>query len=339
MRFLFPILAFAALVIIAIIGANVEGLHFLFGVFIPYVAIAFFIIGIIVRIVKWARTPVPFRITTTCGQQKSLDFIRQNKLDSPYTGFQTVLRMFLEVVTFRSLFRNTSADIKEGPKLTYGASKWLWLFAIIFHYSFLMIVLRHFRFFVEPVPAFVPPLEMLDSFFQVGVPIIYMTSVGLIIGGLYLLFRRYFEDKIRYMSLPSDYFPLYLILGIAVTGVWMRHIDKVDLIGIKSLAIGIFTFDPVVPAGIDAMFYVHLFLVCSLLIYFPMSKLVHAPGVFLSPTRNMPNNNRAERYENPWNDEFKMHHHTYEEYEDEFRPMMKAADMPLEKDVEEEKNG
>jgi nitrate reductase gamma subunit len=57
---------------------------------------------------------------------------------------------------------------------------------------------------------------------------------------------------------------------------------------------------------------------------------MHMGGVFLSPTRNLVNNNRARRHINPWNYPVKVH--TYQEYEDEFRDVMKAADMPLEKD-------
>ena len=61
--------------------------------------------------------------------------------------------MALEILTFRSLFRHTKADVYAGPKLTYESAKWLWLFALIFHYSFLVIVIRHLRLFLEPVPA------------------------------------------------------------------------------------------------------------------------------------------------------------------------------------------
>lgn len=332
MGIIFSLVAFTALLAVALIGAYVPVLHYVFGIVIPYTAFAVFIIGIIIRVVNWARSPVPFRITTTCGQQKSLSFIKQNKIDNPFNGFQTFLRMAFEILAFRSLFRNTKAGIKDGSKLVYGASKWLWLFSIAFHYSFLVIILRHFRFFTEPVPFFVPIIQELDGFFQIGLPIIYITTAGITIGAGYLLFRRLYDSKIRYISLSSDYFPLFILLGIAVTGILMRHFSKVDLVGIKQLTVGLMSMQPVVPAGVDALFFVHLFLVCSLLIYFPMSKLMHMPGIFMSPTRNLPNNNRAKRHINPWNTEFKMHHHTYEEYEDEFRELMRDAGLPLDKE-------
>jgi hypothetical protein len=110
----------------------------------------------------------------------------------------------------------------------------------------------------------------------------------------------------------------------------MRYFTRVDVVAVKELALGLFTFNPTVPEGISILFYIHLFLVCVLISYFPFSKLMHMGGIFLSPTRNMANNNRAVRHINPWNYPVKVH--TYEEYEDEFRDKMRAVGLPLEKD-------
>ncbi len=110
----------------------------------------------------------------------------------------------------------------------------------------------------------------------------------------------------------------------------MRHVFKVDLYKVKELALGWVRFHPQAPEGIGWFFYLHLFLVSALLAYFPMSKLVHMGGVFLSPTRNLANNNRMRRHINPWNYPVKVH--TYEEYEDEFRDKMKAAGIPVERE-------
>jgi nitrate reductase gamma subunit len=112
---------------------------------------------------------------------------------------------------------------------------------------------------------------------------------------------------VRYISLVGDYFPLLLLLGIGLSGVWMRHLDKVDIAAVKELMVGLFHFAPVVPEGISPVFYGHLFLASVLLAYFPFSKLTHMAGVFLSPTRNMANNNRAVRHVNPWDYEVKVH--------------------------------
>ena len=112
----------------------------------------------------------------------------------------------------------------------------------------------------------------------------------------------------------------------------MRYLpaSRVDIIGVKELATGLLTFNPIIPPNIGAMFYIHLFLVSLLLVYFPLSKLVHMGGVFLSPTRNLANNNRVRRHVNPW--DYPVEGHSYEEYEDEFRDLMKSAGLPLDKE-------
>jgi len=330
MKALYSLLAYACLVALVLLGVGVAGLDLLFGVIIPYAAIALFLLGFIYRVVYWAKSPVPFRITTTCGQQKSLDWIKSGKLESPHTILGVLGRMVLEILFFRSLFRNTRTGLKEGPKLVYGPTKWLWLGSMAFHWSFLIILIRHLRFFTEPVPQIIALFEQLDGFFQVGLPIFLMTDIIIVAALTFLFFRRVFDAKVRYISLPADYFPLFLLLGITISGVLLRYFTKNDLVAIKELAIGLMTFKPVVPEGIGIMFFIHLFSVCVLFAYFPFSKLMHLGGVFLSPTRNLANNNRMKRHVNPW--DYPVSVHTYEEYEDEFRGVMKAADMPLEKD-------
>lgn len=301
-----------------------------FGILIPYIAIATFILGFIYRVVKWAKSPVPFRIPTTCGQQKSLPWIKHNKLEAPHSSLQVIGRMFLEIVCFRSLFRNTKAEMKTGAQMVYGSSKWLWVAAIAFHASFLVIFLRHLRFFTEPVPAFALFLQDLDGMFQIGVPALFLTDAVILVALGYLLWRRIYDSKIKYISLPADYFALLLLLGVMITGIFMRHFFKADIVEAKKLAIGLFTLSPSVPGNIGFWFYAHLFLLSVFFAYFPFSKLMHFPGVFLSPTRNLSNNSREVRHINPWNHPVKVH--TYEEYEDEFRDKMKAAGLPLEKE-------
>jgi len=110
----------------------------------------------------------------------------------------------------------------------------------------------------------------------------------------------------------------------------VRHFFKVDLLRVKEWAMGLASLHPVVPTGIGISFFIHIFLVSALMAYFPFSKLMHMGGVFLSPTRNLANNNRMRRHINPWNYPVKIH--TYEEYEDEFRDKMKAAGVPVEKE-------
>ena len=331
MKVLQSLLLVLALIVIALVVAVIPGGQTLIGKVLPYLAFAVFIGGFIAKVVGWSRSPVPFRIPTTAGQEESLPWIKPNRFDNPSTTFGVIVRMLLEVTLFRSLFRNTKAEIHDGPKLVYGSSKYLWLFALIFHYSFLTVVIRHLRLFLNPVPGFVQAISFADGFLQVGSPSVMISGLTLVLGVLLLLLRRMIRPQVRYISLVNDYFPLLLILSIAVSGILMRYFIRVDIVSVKQLIVGLATFHPVIPGQVGAIFFVHLFLVCCLMAYFPFSKLMHMGGVFLSPTRNMANNSRKVRHINPWNDPA-IKPHSYADYEDEFREFMKEAEIPVEKE-------
>ncbi len=310
-------------------GLN-SGLRLISGMLVPYAAIAIFLIGVAYRVVRWAHSPVPFRIPTTCGQQKSLPWIKTNRTDNPSTTAGAAARMVLEILVFRSLFRNTHTKLGEGPRLVFDESRFLWLGALAFHWSFLFIFLRHLRFFVQPVPAFVLWMQSVDGFFKIGAPVLYLTDLTVLAALSYLVLRRCTVREIRYISLFSDYFALFLISGLILSGVILRYFLRPGIVEVKELAMGLVTFSPVVPSSIAPFFFVHLFLLSALLAYFPFSKLVHMGGIFLSPTRNLANNNRSRRHVNPWNYPVKIH--TYEEWEEEFHAKIKAAGLPLEKE-------
>ncbi len=329
MKALFSFIMVVALAAFAFFLGRLEPFRLLFGVIVPYVAVATFLAGISYRVIRWSLSPVPFRIPTTCGQQKSLPWIKAGWLESPYRTTGVLARMALEILLFRSLFRNTQAELRQGPKLVYGEKKFLWLGALAFHWSFLCIFLRHLRFFMEPVPHFVLTLERVDGFFQVGAPNLYVSDVIIVVALLYLVQRRLRDPQVSYISLFADYFALFLILGLAVSGIWMRYFTRVDTVAIKQLAIGLVTFSPIVPKEVGSLFFVHLFLLSTLLAYFPFSKLMHMGGVFLSPTRNLASNNRMQRHVNPWDYPVKVH--TYQEWEAEFHDKIAAAGLPLDK--------
>ena len=329
MKIITPLIIVLVLIGLAYLGV-MAGLTSLFGVVIPYIALVVFLLGFVYKVVKWAQSPVPFRIPTTAGQQQSLPWIKQNKFDNPSNLVGVLVRMALEVLLFRSLFRNTKAELGNGASLAYGSAKWLWLGGLVFHWSFLVIIIRHNRLFLEPVPAIIALIEQFDGLFQVMVPAFYLTDAAILVALTYLFFRRVVSPQIKYISLPADYFPLYLIGAIAVTGILMRYFIRVDVVAIKALVRGLITFDFSPQEGIGVLFYIHLFLVSILAIYFPFSKLMHLGGVFLSPTRNLASNNRMRRHINPWNPDIKPR--TYPEYEDEFREKMKQVGLPLEKE-------
>jgi len=333
MNVVYALVAVLVVALLGAIGGSVAGLRPVFAIGLPYAAFALFLIGVVWRIVYWAQSPVPFRIPTTCGQQKTLSWIKPQGIENPHNLFGVLARMALEVLVFRSLFRNTKVELHpDGPKVAYGPTKWLWAAALVFHWSMLVIIARHLRFFSEPVPVWVGWIQELDGFFQIGVPAVYITTAAFVAGLTYLFIRRVVIPQVRYISLLNDYFPLFLLIGIGLTGVILRHFVKTDIVGVKELTTGLISLSPAVPEAVHWWFYVHFFLITVLFAYFPFSKLMHMPGVFMSPTRNLANNNRAVRHVNPWNPEVKVH--TYEEYEDEFRERMVECGLPVDKPLE-----
>ncbi len=131
------------------LAGSVNALQPFLGIAVPYGALAILLLGLSWRVIRWSLSPVPFRIPTVCGQQKSLPWIKSSWLESPHSTLGVIGRMGLEVLLFRSLFRNTRSRIDQGPRLIYGEAKWLWLGALAFHWSLLVVLLRHLRFVVR----------------------------------------------------------------------------------------------------------------------------------------------------------------------------------------------
>ncbi|MDH4200632.1 MAG: sulfate reduction electron transfer complex DsrMKJOP subunit DsrM [Spirochaetia bacterium] len=312
----------------AYVGVEIFGLYAIFGVVIPYFAFFTFAGGFVLKILSWAKSPTPFNITTTAGQQKSLKFIKNAPLENPSGVVGVAGRILLEVFFFRSLFRNTKTAMTKDNRPGYQSEKSLWLGGLVFHWSFFYIFIRHLRFFTYPVPGFVSSMETIDRLFQIGLPGLYLTDIFLLLSVTFLFFRRVAIPQIKYMSLLADYFPLFLIAAIGFSGIAMRYFVRTDVMGIKNMTMGLISFKPVIINDTGSLFYIHLFLVSSLFLYFPFSKLMHAGGIFMSPTRNLAGNSRKKRHINPWN--YPVKTHSYEEYENDFRDAMRGAGLPLE---------
>lgn len=294
------------------------------GVIVPYIAVAIFVVGVVYRIVNWANSPVPLKITTTSGQAYSLQFIKRtiyDRFDSPYTKWETAVRMLLEIFFFRSLFKNTRYYLDRTSAMD---ARWLWLFGIMFHYSLLLVLIRHSRFFLQPVPNIVEILSDIEAFKGVFIPSVYVSGLAIVAALFCLWLRRIFLSRERTISLPSDHFALILLLSITISGNIMRYFFKADLEKVKTLMMDLMTFNIAkaieVANNIEPIFYVHFSLACLLLAYFPFSKLMHAGGVFFTPTRNLPNNNRAVRHVNPWNPPYKGI--TWEEYYEMYKDQL-----------------
>ena len=186
------------LVLIPFLGVY-AGLEYVLGVVFPYLAFSIFIIGILYRIICWGRSPVPFRIPTTCGQQKSHDWIKADPVENPTTAFGVILRMVKELF-LSFLFRNNKVKITEKGHIAYIWEKWLWLAAILFHWSFFIIIIRHLRLFTPKTPWLVSFFERMDGFFGFGMYSFYFTDLLVVIGLAYLLIRRLVIPMVRYVS-------------------------------------------------------------------------------------------------------------------------------------------
>ena len=193
---------------------------------------------------------------------------------APVTRSGVVMRMAKEVVFFESLFK---------------ANKWTWLFGWVFHAALLLVALRHLRYFTEPVwlwVAWVQPFGLYAGF-------------AMLAGLAALWVRRFAVERIRYISGPSDHLMLLLLIGIAATGFVMKYVLHTDIISLKAFVLGLIYLDwQPIPA--DPVLLIHLGLVLVLMIIFPFSKLLHAPGVFFSPGRNQVDNPREKRHLAPW---------------------------------------
>ncbi|MDP1940101.1 MAG: respiratory nitrate reductase subunit gamma, partial [Gallionella sp.] len=108
-----------------------------------------------------------------------------------------------------------------------------------------------------------------------------------------------FVERIRYISTPSDHLMLLLFIAIAISGLMMKFVAHTDVIAVKIFFQGLMHFS-IQPLPADTILVLHLFSVVVLLVIFPFSKLLHAPGVFFSPTRNQADNPREKRHISAW---------------------------------------
>jgi len=224
-----------------------------------YAAAAMLAGGVAYHIWLYARTPQPLKIPTT---------------PAPTTRAGVVLRMLKEVALFESLFK---------------ANKWIWLFGWVFHVALLLVLLRHLRYFTDPVWSWVALIQPFGIY----------AGFAMLAGLAGLWARRFLVDRVRYISSPSDHLMLALLIAIAASGLAMKYVVRTDIVALKAFFLGLMVLDWQ-PLPADPVLLIHLALVAMLMIVFPMSKLLHAPGVFFSPTRNQVDNPREHRHVAGW---------------------------------------
>jgi len=299
-----------------------------------YAAAVVFLGGLSWKVWVWARTPEPFRIPTTTGQQASLPGIAPSRVESPSTGPGVVGRLALEALLFRSLFRNSApAPAPIGavcPPPAFVERKALWLGALALHYALLVIVVRHLRLFVDPVPGVVTALAAIDGFFEIGTPRLYATDVIVIAALAYLLARRLRDPLLRYLSLPADYLALGTLIAVTGSGIVLRYAARPDVTAVRDYTLGLAALAPGPLAGPSGWLAVHVAAVAFLLAILPFTKMMHAAGIWLSPTRNQANDSRRRRHANPWNAPVPVH--GYAAWQAEFREKLAAAGLPIDDD-------
>jgi nitrate reductase gamma subunit len=224
-----------------------------------YAATGILVLGVAWKCWVYARTPQPLKIPIP---------------PAPTTRRGVVLRMLLEVTLFRALFRS---------------NKWIWLFGWLFHVALLAVLLRHLRYFTEPVWVWVALIQ------PAGLYAGFALLAGL--GGLWA--RRLLVDRVRYISSPSDHLMLALLAAIAASGLAMKFLAHTDIVALKAFFLGLLALDWQ-PLPADPVLLVHLALVATLMIVFPVSKLLHAPGVFFSPSLNQVDDARERRHAAGW---------------------------------------
>ncbi len=224
-----------------------------------YAATAWLVYGLARKIIQYWRTPAPLKIPT---------------MPAPLTTGGVAMRIVREVVLFESLFKS---------------NKWIWLFGWMFHAALLLAMLRHLRYFIEPVWGWVVLVQPFGTY----------AGFAMLAGLAALWFRRIFVERIRYISGPSDHLMLVLLLAITASGLAMRYVARTDIVAVKKFILGLIRFDWQ-PVPTDPILLVHLGLVIALMAIFPFSKLLHAPGLFFSPTRNQVDSAREKRHLAPW---------------------------------------
>ncbi|HMR70826.1 MAG TPA: respiratory nitrate reductase subunit gamma [Rubrivivax sp.] len=224
-----------------------------------YAATAILVVGLAVKIAGYARTPAPLKIPTT---------------PAPTTRGGVVLRMAREVLFFESLFKS---------------NKWTWGLGLMFHGALALVLMRHLRYFQEPVWTPVTWVQFAGTY----------AGFAMVAGLAGLWARRFLVDRVRYISTPSDHLHLALLLAIGLSGLGMRFVAHTDIVAVKAYMLGLMRLS-IQPLPADPALLVHLTLVALLMIVFPISKLLHAPGVFFSPTRNQADDPREARHLAGW---------------------------------------
>jgi nitrate reductase gamma subunit len=142
----------------------------------------------------------------------------------------------------------------------------LWLGEWVFHVSFLLVLFRHLRYFLNPVPGWVWAMQ------TPGLIAAYILPFSL----AYIFIVRLLTKREKYAS-PANMVLLLLVFAISSIGLLMNLAFKPNLIDAKLFILGILSFAPATPPD-SLLFALHFVLVLALVLLLP-SHIFTAPLV------------------------------------------------------------
>jgi nitrate reductase gamma subunit len=193
-----------------------------------YTCVAIFLLRILWRIM------LLFRVS---GKHDSQD-TRASKI-TPIS----VLKVIRDVLFLYRLFR---------------VNKPLWIGEWVFHCALLLVLLRHLRYFLYPVPDWVISIQ------QAGLYSGYVLPISLI----YILIIKFGIEKKRYFS-SYNFFLLMVLFLSSITGILMQTVIRADIVEIKHFVLSALIFKSVL-APKSTLFVIHFIISLIFLAYLPV---------------------------------------------------------------------
>ena len=217
-------------------------MDYLIYVILPYITILVFVVGLIWRFRTWWSKPRAKAVLFPAASNR----------------YEAAGRVVGDIVLFGK---------------TYSVSKFLWAAAMIFHFGLLLVVLGHIRVITE-IGFLWSWLGLDEEGIDAVAHAMGMTAGVIMLTGAVLLTVRRFTPNMRVISLFRDYFVLFGLLAIVMTGISMRLWAPIHAEEVQEYARGVLTFSPAVVIS-NTVFLWHFFLAQMVIMYLPFSKLVH----------------------------------------------------------------
>ena len=225
----------------------------LIGAVLPLITLTVFVGGMIYRIYVWKSLPAP----------------KMTLFPAPESSGERFVELLKETFLFKSLFKG---------------DKFLWSMGWVFHVMLALILVGHLRVFSSL------PDKLLSA---MGLSAEGIDTMSFVTGGaagliilvclITIMIRRVVLTRVREISAPDDFFALFLILAVLLTGDTMRFFTHFDLKQTHDYFYGLVTLSSIQLPG-NGWFLAHFLLVQLLLIYIPFSKILHFGGIFFTKT-------------------------------------------------------